>query len=199
MDYKEIFENNRIWAENRKATNPEFFEHLAEGQNPDYLIISCSDSRVTPESICGAEPGDFLVHRNVANLVNSTDQNLLSVIAFALSVLEVKHIVVCGHTNCGGVIASLSNNSNDVLKPWLNLIRQIEKENLDELDAIHDQDSRCQRLTELNTIQQCRNLTEMDIIKKSINALSRLQIHGWMYDLGTGQLRDLNFENTHDL
>ncbi len=199
MDYNKIFENNRRWAAAKKADNSEFFSDLTKGQSPEYLVIGCSDSRVPLESITGVDPGEIFVHRNIANMVSESDPNIMAVIEFAVNILHVKHIVVCGHTHCGGVQASLEVDENEALDPWLNNIRKVQKENFRELDSILDDDKRYLRLIEINTIQQCRNILELDIIKSSIQSTSYPKVHAWMFDIETGQLRDLNFENTHDL
>jgi len=193
MKYNKIFENNRRWAEQKKSINPEFFKLLAEGQKPEYLFIGCSDSRIPPELLCGAEPGDLFVHRNIANIVSAEDQNIMSVISFAVNHLKVKHIIVCGHSHCGGVHASLKPDKGDSLDPWLNNIRQVQKDNVRELDSVADKGERYLRLTELNTLQQCRNISELDIVKSSQSSSSFPQLHAWMFDIESGELRDLNF------
>ena len=199
MNYNKIFENNRRWAAEKRAGNSEFFSDLTKGQSPEYLVIGCSDSRVPLESITGVDPGEIFVHRNIANMVSESDPNLMAVIEFAVNILHVKHIVVCGHTHCGGVQASLEVDKNEALDTWLNNIRKVQKDNFRELDSIPDDDHSFLRLIELSTIQQCRNILDLDIVKSSIQKSSIPSIHAWIFDIETGELRDLNFENSHDL
>lgn len=195
MDYKKIFENNKRWAASKKADNSEFFNELTKGQNPEYLFIGCSDSRVPLESITGLEPGDVFVHRNIANVVSESDPNLMAVIDFAIKILKVRHIVVCGHSHCGGVQASLEEDKNASLDPWLNNIRKVQTDNWKELDLIGDDSDRYFRLIELHTLQQCNNLCEIDTVRESVTASSLPKIHAWMFDLSSGELQDLNFRN----
>lgn len=193
MDYKKIFENNRRWAAAKKADNSEFFSDLTKGQSPEYLFIGCSDSRVPLESITGFEPGEAFVHRNIANVVSESDPNLMAVVDFAVNTLKVRHIVVFGHSHCGGVLASLEADKKNPLNSWLNNIRKVQKDNFRELDSIQDDDHSFLRLIELNTIQQCRNILDLDIVKSSIQKSSIPSIHAWIFDIETGELRDLNF------
>jgi len=199
MDYKKIFDYNRRWAAAKKADSSEFFDELTKGQSPEYLFIGCSDSRVPIEIITGAEPGEVFVHRNIANVVSESDPNLMAVIEYALNTLELRHIVVCGHSHCGGVLASLEADKNDPLDPWLNNIRKVQKDNLKELNLIGDDDERYLRLIELNTIQQCRNILDLDVVKSSIQSTSYPEIHAWMFDSETGRLRDLNFNKASSI
>src|SRR6478609_11898623 len=157
-DYKEVFENNKRWLEKKTENDISFFEKLATEQRPDYLYIGCSDSRVTAEEMMGAEPGEVFVHRNIANLVNATDLNVMSVVNYAVRHLGVKHIIVCGHYNCGGVKAALTPTDLGLLNPWLRNIRDVYRLHEAELDAIADEGERYDRLVELNVIEQCRNV-----------------------------------------
>jgi len=199
MNYKEIFENNRIWVAKKKSTNSEFFKQLSKGQSPEYLIIACSDSRVPVEIITGAEPGEIFVHRNIANIVSKSDPNLMAVIEYAVSILQVKHMVVCGHSHCGGVHASLNPDKGDPLDPWLNNIRKVQKDNLKELDLIGDDKEKYLRLIELNTIQQCRNILDLDVVKSSIQSTSLPEVHAWMFDIECGELRDLDLKKASSI
>jgi carbonic anhydrase len=146
--YKQIFENNKRWVAKKMATDQKFFEKLAEGQNPDFLYIGCSDSRVTAEDLMGLEPGEVFVHRNIANLISNADLNVMSVINYAVTYLEVKHIVVCGHYYCGGVKAVMQAQDMGILNPWLRNIRDVYHLHKDELDALNDEDQRYNRLVE---------------------------------------------------
>lgn len=192
--YKELFENNKKWFAKKKATDELFFEKLSKEQNPDYLYIGCSDSRVTVEDMVGAEPGEIFVHRNVANLVNATDLNVMAVINYAVRFLKVKHIIVCGHYNCGGVKAAMQPIDMGILNPWLRNIRDVYRLHKDELNAIKDEHVRYNRLVELNVQEQCVNVTKLASVQQEYLKRSLPIVHGWVFDTGTGELIDLNLD-----
>lgn len=177
-----------------KAHDADYFEKLARDQNPDYLYIGCSDSRVPANEIMGLEPGDVFVHRNVANLVNNTDLNVMSVINFAVKHLKVKHVIVCGHYNCGGVKAAMIPKDMGILNPWLRTIRDVYRMHNDELEAIKDEHARYNRLVELNVIEQATNVIKTANVQKGYQKNGFPIVHGWVFDLHTGILIDLNID-----
>ena len=188
--YKRLLDGNKIWSDTVKAHNPEFFRTLAEGQQPEYLWIGCSDSRVPANEITGTKSGQIFVHRNVANIVINTDFNLLSVLYYAVDVLKVKHIIVCGHYGCGGVIAAMGNSDIPYVNDWLRNIKEVYIKNRAELEAIENQKDRENRLVELNVIEQARNLAKTKIVQKAWKERA-LQVHGWVYGLNDGVITDL--------
>ncbi len=192
--YEQLFENNKKWVASKKATDAQFFEKLARDQRPDYLYIGCSDSRVPANDIMGLEPGEVFVHRNVANLVNATDLNVMSVINYAVVYLEVKHIIVCGHYNCGGVKAAMQPKDMGILNPWLRNIRDVYRLHKEELNAITDEQLRYDRLVELNVQEQCINVSKLASVQKSYLKNRFPIVHGWVFDLKTGILKDLNLD-----
>lgn len=194
--YQKIFENNKKWLQENTATNEMFFDHLAEGQSPDILYIGCSDSRVTAEEMTGVKPGQMFVHRNIANLVPNNDNNSASVIEFAVSHLNVKHIVVCGHYFCGGVKAAMESRDLGALNPWLRNIRDVYRLHRDELNGITDEELRYKRLVELNVQEQCINIIEMGAVQRRYQERKTQIVHGWVFDIQSGELIDLkiNFE-----
>lgn len=192
--YEQLFENNRKWVEEKKAGDASFFDKLARDQQPDYLYIGCSDSRVPANEIMGLEPGEVFVHRNVANLVNATDLNVMSVINYAVVHLKVKHIIVCGHYNCGGVRAAMLPKDMGILNPWLRNIRDVYRLHKDELNAIANEDKRYERLVELNVQEQCINVTKLASVQQSYVENKYPVVHGWVFDLHTGILKDLNLD-----
>jgi len=187
----ECFMANRQWARNAIAQDPQFFERLEALQNPDLLWIGCSDSRLPPNEIIGRKPGELFVHRNVANLVEHTDVNCLSVLQFAIDVLQVKHVIVVGHYGCGGVRAALSHQPLGLIDNWLRHIRDVALWNRDELSAIEDPNKRADRLAELNVVQQVANVCHTTIVQDAWRRGQRLTVHGWIYSLHDGLLRDL--------
>lgn len=197
--YKQIFENNQKWVEETKTTDKEFFEHLSKGQNPDILYIGCSDSRVTAEEMTGVKPGQMFVHRNVANLVPSNDLSSASVIEYAVNHLNVKHVVVCGHYFCGGVKAAMEANDLGILNPWLRNIRDVYRLHKDELNAITDETEKYKRLVELNVEEQCVNIIKMAVFQKHFLKDGKPTVHGWVFDVESGQLIDLNIDFTEKL
>lgn len=192
--YKQIFENNKQWIASKKATDEQFFEKMADTQKPAYLYIGCSDSRVPTNEIMGLEAGEVFVHRNIANLVPNIDLNVMSVINYAVVHLEVKHIIVCGHYNCGGVKAAMQAKDLGILNPWLRNIRDVYRLHMDELNAITDEHARYNRLVELNTQEQCINVIKTAAVQKSYVEKGFPTVHGWVYDLKNGVLKDLEID-----
>jgi len=188
--YKKLIEGNKKYASEKKFDDPEYFKKLSLGQTPEYLWIGCSDSRVPANEITNTQSGEIFVHRNIANLVIHTDFNALSVISYAVDVLKVKHIIVCGHYGCGGIRASMKNNDNGFVDNWLRHIKDVYAKHSKELETIIDFDKRADRLTELNVIEQVRNLAKTKIVQNAwINRT--LQLHGWVYGLNSGLVKDL--------
>ena len=194
VSYEQIFENNKQWVAKMTAGDADFFEKLARDQTPDYLYIGCADSRVPANEIMGLEPGDVFVHRNLANLVNNTDLNVLSVINFAVKHLDVKHIIVCGHYNCGGVKAAMTPRDMGILNPWLRNIRDVYRMHDDELEAIGDEQQRYNRLVELNVIEQATNVIKTASVQKAYQQKGHPIVHGWVFDLHSGILVDLKID-----
>lgn len=192
--YDEIFENNRRWMASKTAADKEFFEKLAEEQNPEYLYIGCSDSRVPTNEIMGLDAGEVFVHRNIANLVNNVDLSVMAVINYAVRHLGVKHIIVCGHYNCGGVKAAMQPADLGLLNPWLRNIRDVYRLHRQELDAIEDEHARYNRLVELNVQEQCVNVIKTAAVQQSYVERHYPTVHGWVYDLFTGRLIDLKID-----
>lgn len=190
-EFKELFSNNVDWADNVKEIDPEYFSRLAEQQSPEYLWIGCSDSRIAANEIVGMAPGSIFVHRNIANVVVHTDLNCLSVIQYAVEVLKVKHIMVVGHYGCGGIKASMESADHGLIDNWLEHIRDVYRNNASSLDAMPASD-RENRLCELNVIQQVQNVSATTTIRNAWAAGQDLQIHGLVYGLGDGLLRNLN-------
>lgn len=197
--YDDVFENNRKWVQSNIERDPDFFKRLADGQDPDFLFIGCSDSRVPANEIMGLDPGEVFVHRNVANLVVSTDINAQSVIEYAVGHLDVEHIVVCGHYGCGGVAAAMQAADLGLLNGWLREIRDVYRLYQKELDAIEDQDARYRRLIELNIQEQCVNVIKTAVVQKTYFEAGRPIVHGWVYDISNGLLRDLEIPFTEIL
>jgi carbonic anhydrase len=192
--YRKVFENNRKWIESHTSKQSDFFEHLAKGQSPEFLFISCADSRVPVNNIMGLDPGEVFVHRNVANLVVNTDMNIHSVILYAIMHLKVKHVVVCGHYNCGGVAAAMGNQSLGLIDGWLREIRDVYRLHATELDAIKDEGARYNRLIELNVFEQCNNILKTEYFQKSHADGGAPSVHGWVFDISKGELIDLNYD-----
>jgi carbonic anhydrase len=199
--YKSLFEKNEVWIKNRLSKEPDFFKRMAEGQSPQLLWIGCADSRVPANEIIGTEPGEVFVHRNIANLVIHTDMNMLSVLDYAVNVLKVKHVVVCGHYGCGGVQAAMSNKSYGIIDNWIRHIKDVYRFHKDELDYIHDEDKKFDRFVELNVVEQVFDLAKTSIVQKAWANDQELSIHGWVYTLKNGKIIDLNvnFKNNNEL
>jgi carbonic anhydrase len=187
----ECFAANRLWASQAVAEDPDFFRRLEALQSPELLWIGCSDSRLPPNEIIGRRPGEVFVHRNVANLVEHTDVNCLSVLQYAIDVLRVKHVIVCGHYGCGGVRAAMSTQPLGLIDNWLRHIRDVHLWNREELLAIKDLDARTNRLAELNVEAQVANVCHTTIVQDAWRRGQAVTIHGWIYSLGDGLLRDL--------
>jgi carbonic anhydrase len=187
----QLFDNNRKWAAEMTAGRPDFFRTLSAQQSPQYLWIGCSDSRVPANEIVGLLPGELFVHRNVANVVVHSDLNCLSVLQFAVDVLKVKHVIVCGHYGCGGVRAALNPQPLGLIDNWLRHIRDIHRANHDELSVISDPGARADRLAELNVETQVANVCHTTIVQDAWRRGQRLTVHGWIYSLHNGLLRDL--------
>lgn len=193
MNFENIFKNNEEWISGKLAVDPDYFNRLTEGQSPEILYIGCSDSRVTAEEIIGAAPGEIFVHRNIANMVISIDLNVMSVINYAVDHLKVKRIVVCGHYECGGVKASLQAADLGILNPWLRNIRDVYRIHHDELDAIPDAHERFDRLVVLNVEEQCVNVLKTAAVQLAYKERG-LSVHGWVFDMRSGKLVDLNID-----
>jgi len=188
---KKILLENKAWAESKRDLDQEYFEKMAVDQKPEYLWIGCSDSRVPPSEITNTDPGQMFVHRNIANLVVHTDMNLLSVLQYAVENLEIPHVIVCGHYNCGGVKAALSNKSLGMMNNWVRNIKDIYFENKVDIDSIQDEAARVNKLVELNVVEQVHHLAHTSIIQRSWNVRKKPYLHGWVYDINTGLLKKL--------
>jgi carbonic anhydrase len=188
---KQLFDNNRAWADAITREDPEFFSRLAGQQTPRYLWLGCSDSRVPANQIVGLMPGEMFVHRNVANVVVHTDLNCLSAIQFAVDVLRVEHIIVCGHYSCGGVMAALRDEKLGLVDNWLRHVQDVRAKHRAELDALDSEDARQKRLCELNVIEQVVNVNETTVVRDAWARGQALAVHGWVYDIHDGLLRDL--------
>ncbi|MFC1225136.1 carbonic anhydrase [Pedobacter sp. BG31] len=196
MNVEDVFKNNEKWIAEKLSIDPNYFTELSKGQSPEFLYIGCSDSRVTAEDLMGIQPGQAFVHRNVANLVNNVDLNVMTVLNYAVRHLKVNHIVVCGHYNCGGVKAAMQPADMGILNPWLRNIRDVYRIHKDELNAIEDEGARYNRLVELNVQEQCVNLLKTAAVQEAITERG-ITVHGWVFDIHTGKLIDLkiDFEN----
>ena len=199
--YKKIIENNKKWVEDKLQISPEYFNNLAEGQQPPLLWIGCSDSRVPANEIIGAEPGEVFVHRNIANMVIHTDMNMLSVLDYAVNALKVKHVIVCGHYGCGGVKAAMGNDSIGIIDNWVRHIKDVYRFHHQELDAITNEKERFNKFVELNVKEQVFDLAKTSIVQNAWKSGQELSIHGWVYGLNSGYVTDLgvNFSCDKDL
>lgn len=190
----ELFENNEQWAENITQQQPDFFEESAKGQSPDILWISCSDSRVPPEQLTKLGPGDLFVHRNIANVVPHSDLNIQSVIQYAVSVLKVRHVVICGHYGCGGVTAAYEDDNLGLIDNWLANIEEVYRTHQDEIENQSSQEEKINRFCELNVREQVRNMCHSPFVKKAWKGGQELTVHGLIYDLKSGLLNDLDIK-----
>lgn len=199
--YKQILDNNKIWSETQLKDDPDFFNKLKDIQKPPLLWIGCSDSRVPANEIIGAKPGEVFVHRNIANMVVHSDMNMLSVLDYAVNVLKVKHVIVCGHYGCGGVKAAMGNASIGIIDNWIRHIKDGYRLNHAELDAIEDEKERFDRFVELNVKEQVNDLAKTSIVQNAWRNGQELHLHGWVYGLDTGIVNDLNinFDNNSDM
>lgn len=198
MKLEKVFANNEKWIQQKLKMDPNYFEKLSQGQQPEILYIGCSDSRVTAEELMGVHPGEVFVHRNVANMVISIDLNVMSVLNYAVRHLQVNHIVVCGHYFCGGVKAAMEAQDLGILNPWLRNIRDVYRLHKTELNALEDETDRYNRLVELNVQEQCINLLKTAAVQTAIKERG-LQVHGWVFDIKTGRLVDLNINFEREL
>ena len=190
--YNKILERNKKWVEESLALDPNYFQDLAKGQAPPLLWIGCSDSRVPANEIIGAKPGETFVHRNIANMVIHSDMNMLSVLDYAVNVLKVKHVLVCGHYGCGGIKAAMENNSVGIIDNWIRHIKDVYRLNHKELDAIEDETERFNRFVEINVIEQVCDLAKTSIVQSAWKKGQELSLHGWVYGLNSGYVTDLN-------
>lgn len=193
MQINAIFENNEAWIQQKKLVDADYFAKLAKGQSPEVLYIGCADSRVTAEEMMGAQPGELFVHRNIANVVDNTDLSSMSVINYAVVHLGVKHIAVCGHYECGGVLAAMQPKDLGILNPWLRNIRDVYRLHENELNLIKNEQARYRRLIELNVQEQCVNVLKVPEVQIGF-ANGSLTIHGWVLDISTGKLIDLGID-----
>ncbi len=191
-----LLDNNRVWAADRIKGDPTFFSRLEKLQAPEFLWIGCSDSRVPANEIVGLDPGELFVHRNVANVVVHTDVNCLSVLQFAIDVLKVKHVIVCGHYGCGGIRAALERDAHGLIDNWLRHVQDVERDYQHELDAIADPKQREDRLAELNVAEQIRNVARTTIVQDAWRRGHAVQLHGWIYGLKDGLITDLRINTT---
>lgn len=201
---QEIFENNRKWVESTLKADPEYFHRLAAGQKPRYLWIGCADSRVPADRVTGTQPGEMFVHRNIANMVVHTDINMLSVLQYAVEVLKVSDLIVCGHYGCGGVAAAMSDKQYGLIDNWLGNIKDVMRLHFNELNKIQDEVQKQNRLVELNIIEQVYNLSKTSIVQNAIAKGHTINLHGLVYDLRIGILKDLvvdtkNFKEFEDI
>ncbi len=199
--YKKILDNNKKWVENSLELDPNYFQNLAERQNPPLLWIGCSDSRVPANEIVGAKPGEVFVHRNIANMVIHSDMNMLSVLDYAVNVLKVKHIIVCGHYGCGGVQAAMNNQSIGIIDNWIRHIKDIYRLHKTYLDSIEDEQKRFNAFVEVNVKEQVFDLAKTSIVQSAWKSGQDLTLHGWAYGLNSGFVTDLdvNFSSDVDL
>ncbi|WP_448210984.1 carbonate dehydratase [Colwellia sp. MEBiC06753] len=191
-DVTQLLTNNIQWAKSCKDSDGEFFHRLAAQQHPEYLWIGCSDSRVPANEIVGLAPGELFVHRNIANAVQLTDFNCLSVIQYAVEVLKVKHIIVCGHYGCGGVQAAMGNEEHGIVDNWLGQIKDIYVKHLEEIDLLRFREQKINRLCELNVIEQVKNLARTKVVQHAWQRQQPLSIHGWIYSICDGQIKNLD-------
>jgi carbonic anhydrase len=199
--YFKLLNNNKAWATLKKNNHQGYFIELAKGQNPEYLWIGCSDSRVSENQITGTRPGEIFVHRNIANMVVHSDMNLLSVLFYAVDILQVKHIIVCGHYGCGGIAAAMGNKQYGIIDNWLRHIKDVYRYHHEELDSIRNKEKRAKRLAELNVIEQVSDLGKTSIVQNAWKRKQSLHIHGWVFDIESGIIKDMEvtFKNPNDL
>jgi carbonic anhydrase len=188
--YNKLLDNNKKWVADTISKDPEFFNRLANGQNPEILWIGCADSRVPANEIIGAVPGEVFVHRNIANMVIHTDMNMLSVLDYAVNILCVKHVIVCGHYGCGGIQAALTNKPFGLIDNWIRHIKDVYRFHQDELNEIKDEKKKFDRFVELNVFEQVYDLAKTSIIQNAWERGQELHIHGWVYDVRDGLIND---------
>lgn len=199
--YKKIFNNNKEWVKYHLEADPNYFKDLSEGQKPPILWIGCSDSRVPANEVTGTKPGEVFVHRNIANMVIHTDMSMLSVLDYAVNVLEVRHVIVCGHYGCGGINAALTSKKFGIIDNWLRHIKDVYRMHKEEIDALQSEDEKQRRMVELNVQEQVFDLAKTSIIQQSWANGKFLQVHGIVYDIANGILKDLgvNFNSNEDM
>ncbi len=197
--YRQLLEQNGRWAAARLEERPDYFTRLSDTHDPEYVWIGCSDSRVPAETVTGCQPGELFVHRNVANQVVHTDLNMLTVIFYAVEQLRVKHIIVCGHYGCGGVAAATSHQDFGLINRWLQNIKDCAERNQAELGALPDERSRSRRLVELNVVEQVDHLAKTSVIQRAWQDEGRPWLHGWVFDMETGRLKELVLRTSADL
>ena len=190
-DYRKLLLNNKAWASARLEVDEHYFDDLSKGQSPLFLWIGCADSRVPAEEITHADPGEIFVHRNVANMVVHTDMNLLSVLQYAVEVLKIKHIIICGHYNCGGVKAAMTNKDFGLINKWLRNIKEVYEKHYDELHAIENEQSRFNAMVELNVKEQIQNLDKTIIVQKAWKNSQLPHLHGWVFDIHKGEIKEV--------
>lgn len=199
--YNQLLDNNKTWVANKLEADPLFFDKLANGQQPPILWIGCADSRVPANEIIGAQPGEVFVHRNIANMVIHSDMNMLSVLDYAVNVLKVKHVIVCGHYGCGGVKAAMGSETYGLIDNWIRHIKDVYRFHHKELNLITDEKERFNRFVELNTIEQVHDLAKTSIVQNAWKSGQTLSLHGWVYGVGSGVIKDLgvNIDSGIDL
>jgi len=190
--YKKILDNNKAWVESQLANDTSYFKDLSKGQNPPLLWIGCSDSRVPANEIIGAKPGEVFVHRNIANMVVHSDMNMLSVLDYAVNVLKVKHVIVCGHYGCGGIKAAMGNDSIGIIDNWIRHIKDVYRFHKEELDSILNEEDRFNKFVEVNVKEQVFDLAKTSIVQSAWKSNQELVLHGWVYGLNSGYVTDLN-------
>ena len=196
--YKSLLENNKKWVKSKLDLNPEYFDKLSKGQQPPLLWIGCADSRVPANEIIGAQPGEVFVHRNIANMVVHSDMNMLSVLDYAVNALKVKHVIVCGHYGCGGVNAAMTNRSIGLIDNWIRHIKDVYRLHKEELDGIKDQTQRSNRFVELNVTEQVFDLAKTSIVQGAWDKDQELSLHGWVYGIDSGIIKDLGVNISND-
>ncbi len=189
--YQKLLDNNKKWVETKLNQDPDFFNKLSAGQKPPVLWIGCADSRVPANEIIGAGPGEVFVHRNIANLVVHSDMNMLSVLDYAVNVLEVKHVIVCGHYGCGGVQTAMTNKHVGLIDNWIRHIKDVYRFHQDELNAIEDEKKRFDSFVDFNVVEQVLNLAKTSIVQSAWERGQNLHVHGWVYDIKDGLIKDL--------
>ncbi len=190
--YKKLLDNNKRWVESKLNLDPEFFKKLSSGQKPPVLWIGCADSRVPANDIIGADPGEVFVHRNIANMVVHSDMNMLSVLDYAVNVLEVKHVIVCGHYGCGGVQTAMTNKHVGLIDNWIRHIKDVYRFHQEELNNIENEKDRFNRFVELNVVEQVLNVAKTSIVQSAWERGQNLHVHGWVYDIHDGLINDLD-------
>lgn len=196
--YKKLLENNKKWVESQLEMDKDYFVNLSKGQSPPILWIGCADSRVPANQIIGAAPGEVFVHRNIANMVVHSDMNMLSVLDYAVNALKVKHVIVCGHYGCGGVKAAMGNSSIGIIDNWIRHIKDVYRLHKVELDAISDEKERFDKFVDFNVIEQVFDLSKTSIVQSAWNSGQELSLHGWVYALNSGIVKDLGVNISND-